>query len=224
MSRIKRVQNLILHISLIKTARMNIKYFGLKGVFRPVILASRNLKIRTLNGTVKAETLRIGAIKIGFGSVGVADSKYNRAIWQNEGGDIIFEGDAYIGPGCKILVGSKGKLTLGKNVKVNAKSDIVCEKEVSIGAGTLISWDVLIMDTDYHNITDNSNQLVINEPRKIEIKENTWIACRCTILKGSIIPEGSVMSAGSTVRGKLTQANAIYANHDPIRTNITWAE
>ncbi len=56
----------ILSIGIINTLRMNIRYFSLKSIFHPIILASRNLKIIKLEGSIISEDHSIGAIKIGF--------------------------------------------------------------------------------------------------------------------------------------------------------------
>lgn len=50
------------------------------------------------------------------------------------------------------------------------------------------------------------------------------MGCRCTVLKGSIISDGSIVGSNSQVREKLTCRNAIYAGNGPvvIKENISW--
>lgn len=54
------------------------------------------------------------------------------------------------------------------------------------------------MDTDQHSVFD-AEQNCINEPRPVEIGNKVWIGCRCTILKGSIIPNGSIIAANTVI-------------------------
>lgn len=207
----------IFQISLIKTIRMNLHYFGVGGVVRPIIIASRNLMICRLSGTVDAQKT-VGSIKIGFGSVAIVDSKYNRSIWDNVG-NITFRGSAHFGPGTRISCG--GNLVFGNNIAVNANSDIVCKKEIVFEDDCLISWDCLIMDTDFHEITDGNNN-IINCDRPIKIGEHSWIGCRSAVLKGVTIPRGAVVGANSLITKSLSEENGIYRDHECIRHDVRW--
>ena len=208
----------ICEIGFLNTLRLNYYYFGLRGVFHPVFLASRNLKIITLKGSVNANDLNTGSIKIGFGNVGIVDKKYKRSLWENSG-NITFIGKAFLGPGTKIA--NSGNLVLGNNVTINANSDIVCRKQVTIEDDTLISWECLIMDTDWHSIFDQDGYC-INEDRPITIGANTWIGCRTTVLKGAKIAKGSVIAANSVVTTQLAYEKAVYVDNKVIKKNITW--
>ena len=42
-------------------------------------------------------------------------------------------------------------LVIGDRVSIGDRTQIHCGERVTIGAGTLISWDCVIMDRDYHN-------------------------------------------------------------------------
>ena len=75
----------ILEVGIINTIRINFYYFGIKGIICPYIIASRNLKLKTLKGKVIVNNKTIGAIKIGFGSVGILDKKYCRSLWEIKG-------------------------------------------------------------------------------------------------------------------------------------------
>jgi acetyltransferase-like isoleucine patch superfamily enzyme len=48
--------------------------------------------------------------------------------------------------------------------------------------------------------------------RKIVLGNNVWVGCRTLILKGSSIPDGSVIGAGSTVGGTFEKENTIILN------------
>lgn len=50
----------LLEIGLINTLRLNIRYFGLSGMFHPVILASRHLKIQKMEGQVIVHDRALG--------------------------------------------------------------------------------------------------------------------------------------------------------------------
>ncbi len=53
----------IKEISIVNTIRMNLFYFGIKSLIHPIILASKNVKINKLSGSVKVNTLHRGVFK-----------------------------------------------------------------------------------------------------------------------------------------------------------------
>ena len=79
------------------------------------------------------------------------------------------------------------------------------------------------MDTDFHPITDADGK-VINLPEEIVIGDHVWIGCRSLILKGSHIPDSSVIAAGTIVTGKLPSGNTIYAGVPAraVRSGVQW--
>ena len=213
----------IFSVGILNTLRLNIHYFGVKEIFHPRIIASKNLKILSMRGTVTAESSEIGAIQIGFGHVGVIDNRYCRALWENSG-DIVFSGRANFGPGTRIV--NFGTLIIGDDVCINAASNIICYNRISIGSGTLISWECLAMNTDFHKIfsVEDEKQInQINRDRPIEIGDNVWIGCRTTILKGSKLPSESIVAAGSVICQSYSQTNAIYSSCGEIKDHITWS-
>ena len=105
-----------------------------------------------MNGKViLQDKVRMGMIKIGHHGVGTLDIKYNRTIWQNNG-TVIFNGSANIGSGTKISVNKNATLTIGTQFCITGDSSIISSKEITFGKECLLSWDILIMDTDFHNI------------------------------------------------------------------------
>ena len=189
------------------------------GVLRPRIIASRNLKIQALNGTVTVKNFQMGGVQIGFGYVGIIDNRYQRSVWENNG-EIVFEGRARFGPGTRII--NDGNLEFGDNFSINAASHVICYDEITFGRDVLISWNCLIMDTDFHKIISNKNKQQVNTDRPIVIGDHVWIACESTILKGSSIPSDSIIAAGSVICKRYTNTNTIYTSTGEIRNQITW--
>ena len=90
------------------------------------------------------------------------------------------------------------------------------------GNNVLISWDVLLMDTDYHTITSEDGD-ILNKDKSIIIGNNVWVGCRSTILKGTTIPSDVVIAACSIVSGAMNECNCIYSSSRKIiRKGISW--
>ncbi len=171
-----------------KTLRFNFRYFGPRGLLELPVLVSHRVKLARLSGTVTVRNTKRAAIQIGFGNVGIFDEERSRTIWENEG-RIQFDSRAVIGHGSKISVASTGRVLFGDHFTVTAESTIRCATQIVFGSNCLLSWDILVMDQDFHPLIDqNGRQLNPDQP--IIIGDNVWIGCRSLILKGSIIPPG----------------------------------
>lgn len=206
-----------------KTLRFNLKYLPLRDAIKLPFLISKNVFCLETNGTIKIDApIKTGMIKIGYGKVGIFDMKRSRSIWQVSG-HVIFKGDANIGHGTKISVNKNARLELGNNFRITAESEIVAQKDIQFGDNVLISWDCLIMDTDFHKIYDQAGKL-INAPEPIIIGQKVWIGCRNVILKGSRISDGSIIGANSFVSKDISSQSGIFAGN-PIRFikgDVTW--
>ena len=207
-----------------KTIYFNFHYFPFKQALKLPVLVAPQVYLKKLKGEIFVESpICYGLIRIGYEDVGIFDEKKSRTIWQVEG-KVIFKGRANIGHGTRLSIYKNAKLTIGDNFHLTAESSIVVVKEVGFGKNCLLSWDILIMDGDLHPIR-NKNGEIINPPQKIMIGNDVWIGCRCLILKGSSIPDNSIIGANTFIHGKLENRNGCIWGESPVKVlkeDITW--
>ncbi len=207
--------------SLPKTVRFNLHYFPLKTALKLPVFVSRRTYLRELGGKVILPAdIYPAMVKIGFGDVGHYDRKRSRSIWQVSGA-VEFVGKASIGHGSKISV--RGKLTLGEEFNMTAESTIVCANEITFGKDCLLSWDILVMDTDEHPLFDNEGKR-INEDKPIVVGNHVWIGCKCALLKGATVPNNTVIAAGTMLRTRLTGENQVVGGTPPtvLKNEVRW--
>jgi hypothetical protein len=207
-----------------KTLYFNLKYLPLKQAIKLPIWISRHVFLMQMAGKIVIDSPNISTrmICIGFGGVGTFDHHKSRSIWK-VAGTVVFKGKTLIGHGSKISVDKDSTLTLGKEFTITAESSIVCCDSIQFGDGCLLSWDILVMDTDFHKIKNPSNHIT-NAPQPIVIGNNVWIGCRSVILKGSVIPNSCVIGASSFVNRVLDTENAVYGGYPArvLKDGITW--
>ncbi|AFC32972.1 acyltransferase [Paenibacillus mucilaginosus] len=85
------------------------------------------------------------------------------------------------------------EISIGDYTYVNRRTEIMSKERVSIGSHCAISWDVSIMDTDFHAIDG------MPSTAPVKIGDRVWIGCKAIILKGVTIGDGAVVAAGSVV-------------------------
>lgn len=205
----------------LKTIYFNLKYFPLRVAMKLPVLVSRHVTLKKLKGSIQLQgPVVTGQVRIGYNDVSLFDRRRSKTMLELDG-VVTFRGKALIGHGSRISVAPTGRLTFGADFEITAQSSIVCYHEIEFGADCLLSWDILLMDTDLHPIY-NSAGACINAPRKITLGDHVWVGCRTTILKGSNIASGSVVAAGSTISGKLAQSNSIYGSNRILKEDIHW--
>lgn len=208
----------------IKTIYFNFKYLPFNQAIKLPFLISNKVVLKSMQGSVVIDgPIRRKMIKIGFRNVGIFDYKYSRSIWQVSG-QVIFKGNSVIGQGSKISISKQGKLLIGKGLIISAETSIVASQTtIEIGSNCLMSWDILIMDTDFHKVVDMAGNQ-INTPKQVVIGDNVWIGCRSLILKGSIIPKNAVIAAGTTITKKLEGENCIFGGQPAriVKREVGW--
>ena len=70
---------------------------------------------------------------------------------------------------------------------------------MTIGSRCLIGDAVLIMDSDFHNLSATGRHHLPAETSPVVLEDNVFIGSRVIILKGVTIGKDSVIGAGSVV-------------------------
>ena len=95
----------------------------------------------------------------------------------------------------RLAVGKGAVLHVGDNTRLNGPTISVSNK-VLIGKNCRIAPHVIIMDSDFHDVT---NRLAMGKGGEIIIKDDAWVATRAMVLKGVTIGKGAVVAAGAVV-------------------------
>lgn len=93
------------------------------------------------------------------------------------------------------------KIVIGRDVGISGGS-IVASDSVEIGDGTLIGANTTIIDTDFHPVASLKRRYETKNVKSgpVRIGKNVFIGMNSQILKGVIIPDNSIIPAGSVIR------------------------
>jgi acetyltransferase-like isoleucine patch superfamily enzyme len=114
-------------------------------------------------------------------------------------GKVVLHPGARIRRDARIYVGPDARLEVHAGGIIGIRATINVETEVVIGPGCEMSWDVEVMDTDFHTLVGPNGPRVRTAP--VHLGRRTLIGARAIILKGTSVGEGSVIAAGAVVRG-----------------------
>ena len=135
-----------------------------------------------------------------------------KTIVVNNGGEVIIGNKTCLWPDVKFsLVANPSYGTpiikVGAFSSIGDRTQIHCGKLVSIGNHVLISWDVNIIEFDYHAPGGG-----IPEPKPIIIEDEVWIGARCIITKDVTIGKGSIIAAGAVVTKDVPSYSLVAGN------------
>jgi acetyltransferase-like isoleucine patch superfamily enzyme len=159
----------------------------------------------------------------GFVQVGMDDIGFmmpSDKTYLNIQGGLSLQGKVNIGRGTRLNVGPGGLCLISESY-INARCLIVSMHSIVIGSGSLVSWDVMIIDDNFHQIQYAGREMRSPE---IIIGKRVWIGARSTILSGTQIADGCVVAANSVVAGVFTIPNCLIAGNPArvIREDVQW--
>ena len=107
----------------------------------------------------------------------------------------------------------------------NAPVELLLDEgtSITIDEDCMISNAVQFRSSDSHSILDMEGHR-INPGKNIIIGKHVWICFRAILLKGTIIPDNCVISAGAICTKQFSTSNCIYAGNPAsiVKTDIKW--
>lgn len=113
-------------------------------------------------------------------------------------GEVRFDGDyVEIGQGTSLVVTKNGFLAMGEKVRIGAHSKVYCSRAITFGHEIDLSWECQVFDTNFHYMKNVETDEVIDPVGEVSIGSNVWIGNRCTISKGTIVPDNTIVASNS---------------------------
>lgn len=105
-------------------------------------------------------------------------------------------------------------IEFGEHTIVNNGSTLISEGAgIRIGARCQIGGEALIMDSNFHEMAMGQRHLADGSTKQVLIGDDVFIGARVTILKGSQIGDGCVISTGAVVLGLVAPPLSIVAGN-----------
>lgn len=139
----------------------------------------------------------IGGIRIGkHTNIGRSEFKYHAglpfySVLLNDGVD----SHIYIGDNCRI-----------NGAYIHAKDFI------EIGDNCVMASGINIIDSNAHEVHSPNRTKGCDNPQGIKIGNNVWVGLNVIVLKGSVVGDNCVISAGSIVKGEFPENSIIQGN------------
>jgi acetyltransferase-like isoleucine patch superfamily enzyme len=179
------------------------------------------LKARVKKG-VEVHLNKPSKLTLGYGDGMIARfawTGFNLNLMHNA--KIILNGDSQIGFGSALSIDKNGIFEIGDQSYISAGATIRVAQRISIGNYCAISWNVTIMDSDFHRYQQADGTLS-KSTREVIIGNNVWIGNNVIILKGVHIGNNAIIAAGSVVTKDVPPSTIVGGNPaQTIKANIT---
>ncbi|AYL98430.1 acyltransferase [Mucilaginibacter celer] len=108
-----------------------------------------------------------------------------------------------------VIFNSLSGLVMGDNVLFGHRA-IIIGLDVEIGNEVLIGPNSLISGGN-HTFLNGSYRFGPHVAQKVIIGEGSWICANCVVTAGSVLPDRSVLAAGSVLTKACQQTDSLYA-------------
>lgn len=196
-------------------------------IFKSLYFNKKYVKNKTKSNVIKLckktiHKIENGTSIINNGSLSINESRFNNKtygyLYLSKNSKLKINGDFKIHRGCDIFLGENASLELGSGYIMD-NLQIQCLKSVKIGNKVAISRNVVIRDSDSHQILNSNHK----PTQSIEIGDHVWIGLNVTILKGVKIGNGAIIGAGSVVNKDIPEnCLAVGVPAKVIKTNVKW--
>ena len=124
---------------------------------------------------------------------------------------------------------NNSRINIGKNVSMESAEYVTFNSNTycDIGDDCMFSADIKMYNTDGHPVFDKTTGEIINKIKGIKIGKHSWIGLGASILKNSVVPEGSIIGWKSVFAGRgecETHSYCAFAGNPAklIKENVTW--
>ena len=168
-----------------------------------------------------------GSIRFGdlSGKVILTSATIGRAMVRVGGGDSDFLGKAEtvvkisgtfevgnkvsLGAGSSLYIREGAIVKMSDDIIIGARTRIYCVDRIDIGNETRFSWECQVFDTNFHYTEDISSHTLSVLHSPITIGAHSWIGNRVSIMKGTVLPDYSIIASNS-MANKDYSANGSY--------------
>ncbi len=109
------------------------------------------------------------------------------------------EGTRYFAPGVSLCIMDNASVTIGTKFSASHNLRLFALKSITIGDDNMWSYDCVVLDSDGHQILDERGEQ-INKAVDVHFGNHVWLGARNVVLKGSEIPDGSIVGACQQIR------------------------
>lgn len=197
------IKNSFWKINWLKTLWLNFKVLPFKSAIKCPIVVAYNTKIKNVGKIVFTNEIYPAMVSFGVIRISAFETTLNPLIFNNRG-TLEIGGRLKIHHGAVFTIFKGATIKVGKRVGFGANSKVICSKSITFGNDVRCSWDTQIFDSDFHFLYNIEKNKYYPRTKEIVFGNDVFIGNGCTVGKGTVLPDGCVVSCISKVSGDFT--------------------
>lgn len=197
------IKNSFWKINWLKTLWLNFKVLPFKSAIKCPIVVAYNTKIKNVGKIIFTKEICPAMVSFGVIRISAFETTSNPLIFNNRG-TLEIGGRLKIQPGAVFTIVKGATIKVGNCVGFGANSKVICRKSITIGNNVRCSWDTQILDSDFHFLYNIEKNKYYPRTKEIVFGNDVFIGNGCTVGKGTVLPDGCVVSCISKVSGDFT--------------------
>lgn len=186
--------------SLLQTIYFNFHYLPYKQAIKLPILLYKPKLLKCKGKIIIEGNIKTGMIQLGKYNVSLYPN--SGIVYENHGGTIVFKGSCNIGNNSFISIGSKGYISFGNRFSSSTSLKITSYHYISFLDSVRVGWDCMFLDTDFHSMKKLKGGYTKGFG-PIIIGNRVWFGSKCIILKNTVLPNFTTVSAGTVLNKKM---------------------
>lgn len=197
-----RIWHLFKFVNVLKTIYVNFVCFPFKTAVKLPIFVGYHVQFMGLRRNcirlVSTKRTRTGMIELGITRHPMVSTKGLYTLVKIHKDSHIEMGDyVRILSGGSLIAALGGIICIGDDFFMNQKTRIYASKMISFGNHCSLGWEVQVMDSDIHYIFNHATNKIKDCRKPVVIGNNCWLANRVSVMKGSFLPDYSILAGGS---------------------------
>lgn len=170
---------------LLKSIRFNFHYLPFSQAVKMPILLRKPRFVR-LKGKVVIDSNNVKFGMIVMGKFVNTCNPDSGTVFDLDG-TLIFKGEAVFANNSAIMIQDGGTITLGNHM--DCAGQLKCAKSIEFGDDCVVAYNSMVMDSDWHALTDVVTGKLIKKTAPVKIGNNNFISFNCLVTKGTITPD-----------------------------------
>lgn len=124
----------------------------------------------------------------------------------------IILGDYFYGINAEFWIqDNNNSIEIGEKTSIGGTTQLAATegKKITVGKNCMLASDISVRTGDSHSILARQDGERINPAEDVYIGDNVWVATKTTLLKGTRIPNGSIVGTGALVTKKFDKTNVL---------------
>ncbi len=215
--KIKQLYTILRYCDIFKFFKYNYCYSNIKREKNCFIIPYKHSVISINKG---AKVSLKGNLYLNYNKI--ADSKAECYLIIGNGADLRLDGNVKLRFNSTLQVNSGAVCELG-SFTTNAGVNIQCNNHLVIGNDCMMGRGVTIFDSSFHPTGTNVDNMRVSTSPVI-IGDHVWLGANSSVMQGTSIGSGSIISMNANVSGEIPAASLIMAGTNKVSaTGILWA-